>query len=319
MPNNATTQTGSGTPQSFNDWVHKHHDSREQRLWQVQCENNRSTQSCVPSKQSTQNLFIPIFSYTQAPSQRQSRHGDKEQLERLKGIFKELDSTGLKRRLSIPRAELHEHLQQLTAQFPNFRDVIELVIAPHLHMLRTGIPMRMPPLLLVGPAGIGKTAFAHQLAKLCNAPEPVFISIAEEDNGSTLIGSSTYWANTQPGVLFATLAWGPGGMEEACNTAVANPIIILDEIDKVAFNSGQKSGTDPLGSLYRLLEVETSKRVQDRSLTDLVMDASHVRYIATANAIEPIPELMLPLFCGVLSSLLTLPFCAVPRTSVARI
>jgi ATP-dependent Lon protease len=79
-------------------------------------------------------------------------------------------------------------------------------------------------------------------------------------------------------------------MAESQTHAVANPIIVLDEIDKVAQDAKQKSGGDPTGSLYRLLEEETSKRVQDRSLTDLVMDASHVRYIATANALDPIPE-----------------------------
>lgn len=292
MHNDAKHQTAPSAHLSFKEWAKKHQDANEQRLWQMQqCNASIARLRLLESdEKKTQEPFLLIFSYTHAPSMRQSRHGDKEQQDRLKSIYRELESSGLKRKLSLPSQELDAQLQELLTQFPNFCDVIETVIAPHLHMLRRGIMMRLPPLLLVGPAGIGKTAFSRQVAKLCNAGEPVFIAMAEEDNGSALIGSSTYWANTQPGALFATLAWGPGGMAESQVHAVANPIIVLDEIDKVSQNANQKSGGDPMGSLYRLLEVETCKRVQDRSLTDLVMDASHVRYIATANTLNPIPE-----------------------------
>lgn len=292
MHNDTKHQTDLATPLSFSEWAQKHQDTHEQRLWKTQqCNASIARQSMLEfAEDAAKEPLLPIFSFTHAPSLRRSRHGDKEQQDRLKSIYKELESSGLNRKLSLPSQDLETQLHELLTQFPNFCDVIETVIAPHLHMLRSGRVMRMLPILLVGPAGIGKTAFSRQVARLCNAGEPVFISMAEEDNGSALIGSSTYWANTQPGALFAALAWGPGGMAESQGHAVANPIIVLDEIDKVAQDAKQKSGTDPTGSLYRLLEEETSKRVQDRSLTDLVMDTSHVRYIATANALDPIPE-----------------------------
>ena len=293
MSNNAYQTTASatqGSNLSFSDWSRKHKDTLEQRQWHKQRE--QASQALLDL--SGKGFQLPIFSYTHAPSLRQSRLADKELAERIKRIAQELDRTGLQRPLRLPAEDFADQLQQAGEQFPNFKEVLERAIAPHLHMLHRGIRMTMTPILLVGPAGIGKTAFSRRLAKLCNVPAPLFISIAEEDNGSALIGSSTYWSNTQPGKLFSALAWGTEGAEDASGAgeAVANPLIVLDEIDKVPA-SRDKDGPDSLGSLYRLLEAETSQRVQDRCLTDVLIDASHVRYIATANSIDALPAPLL--------------------------
>ena len=61
-------------------------------------------------------------------------------------------------------------------------------------------------------------------------------------------------------------------------------MVVLDEIDKVNVER-----YNPLGSLYSLLEVETARRFQDQSLPDVWMDASRVRFIATANDLDAIP------------------------------
>lgn len=290
MSNDAYQTTTSATQNanlSFSDWARKHQDTFEQRKWRKQRE--KASQKVLDF--AGKNPLLPIFSYTHAPGLRQSRHADQELAVRIKRISEALDETGLQRPLRLPAEDFTAQLQQAAEQFPNFKDVLERAVAPHLHMLHRGIRMAMAPILLVGPAGIGKTAFARRLAKLCNVPAPLFISIAEEDNGSALIGSSTYWSNTQPGKLFSALAWGTEGTRGTVD-AVANPVIVLDEIDKVP-TSREKHGADSLGSLYRLLETETSQRVQDRCLTDVLIDASHVRYIATANSIDDLPAPLL--------------------------
>lgn len=305
MSHNATPSTTPSSHLSFADWARKHNDTTEQRQWrkhrkQASLNTQELARAAGVSEASANDAQIPVFRYTHAPELRQSGHSDKDLADRLKVIYRKLDRTGLMRPLRHPVEDVELQLEQTAQLFPNFRCVIEQAVAPHLCLLRLGIPMPMTPILLVGPAGIGKTAFSRQLATLCNVPPPLFINIAEEDNGSALIGSSTYWSNTQPGKLFSALAWGienaddedlRHGCEEANCMAVANPLIVLDEIDKVVA-SHEKHG-DPLGSLYRLLETDTSKQVQDRCLTDIRMDASHVRYVATANSLDTLPAPLL--------------------------
>lgn len=207
---------------------------------------------------------------------------DPDQRHRVKAIQRQLSQSGHYRQLARPPESMNADIQALCAEFPNFELVIDQVIYPHLCMLQQGYAMRLAPILLVGPAGVGKTHFANRLAHVCGLSAPVFVSMAEEDNGAGLIGSSSYWANTRPGQIFNTLAWGPidGG------EAVANPIIVLDELDKAA---SSEKGKEALGCLYRLLEEETAKNVQDRSLPELSINASQVRFIATANDLDLIP------------------------------
>lgn len=142
---------------------------------------------------------------------------------------------------------------------------------------------RMNSVLVVGPPGIGKTFFAQQLAAILNVGRPMFVSMAAETNASSLAGSSIFWSNASPGRLFERLAWGEAGAQ-----AVANPLVILDEVDKTL-----QDRFDPLGPLYTLLETETARNFEDQSLPDVLIDASNVRFIATANDIASIPEPLL--------------------------
>lgn len=139
----------------------------------------------------------------------------------------------------------------------------------------------MPPILLLGQAGVGKTQFTRELKKILSVPS-LFLDMAAETNGSGLGGSSVFWANASRGKLFEQLAWGSG------SNPVANPLVILDEVDKV--NSSQYN---PLASLYSLLEVETASRFQDQSVPDVFLDLSKVRFILTANDQAQIPAPLL--------------------------
>jgi hypothetical protein len=121
------------------------------------------------------------------------------------------------------------------------------------------------------------------LAHTLGLADAMFISMAGETNGSALGGSSIFWANSSPGKLFEALAWGDNGLPPP-----ANPLVLLDEIDKV-----EAERYNPLGSLYSLLEEETAETFKDQSLPDVVVDARHVRFIATANDVTKIPEPLL--------------------------
>ena len=214
--------------------------------------------------------------------------GDKgrndESATRIKKTMKQLIKTGSMRPLAIPQPGWEKLVDDLAADFENFAVFTETIVRPHASLLSRGIDHRMPPVLLVGPPGIGKTYYAQALAKALGAGRPLFVAMAAETNASSLAGSSTFWSNSSPGLLFERLAW------HAFQAAPsANPVVILDEIDKVV--SGQRY--DPLSSLYSLLEVESAKNFCDQSLPDIGIDASRVRFVATANDAASIPDPLL--------------------------
>ena len=224
-----------------------------------------------------------VFSWTPLTSGAMAaglaRDGDTSK--RLKSTLSLLRKKGPARPFQFAVPDWQACLNRLECEFPNFTTVIQTIIRPHLAMLSKGCAHRMPPILLLGPAGVGKTQFARELKKILSVPT-LFLDMAAETNGSGLGGSSVFWANASPGKLFEQLAWGSG------STPVANPLVILDEVDKV--NASQYN---PLASLYSLLEVETASRFQDQAVPDVFLDLSKVRFILTANDQAQIPAPLL--------------------------
>jgi ATPase family associated with various cellular activities (AAA) len=206
-----------------------------------------------------------------------------ESAERMNITLKRLKAAGQFRPIQKPGKNWVQEVEQLAKDFPNFESVVRTVIAPHLSILDKGGHHRQSPILLIGEAGIGKTHFAHSAAKVMGLRGAMFISLAEESNGAALAGSSAFWSNSAPGKLFEQMAWGDGW-----GSSVANPLIILDEIDKCSADR-----YDPLAALYGLLEAETAARFQDQALPDIVMDVSRARFICTANYANRIPEPLL--------------------------
>lgn len=130
----------------------------------------------------------------------------------------------------------------------------------------TGKPQRIPPILLLGGPGVGKTYFSHELAKLLGVPMhrvPMDQAMAD----FYFMGSDMRWSNTESGLIFEALAKG----------TCANPVIVLDELDKA-----QREQRSALNTLHTLLEVTSSSHVRDLSV-GLTLDASYITWIATAN------------------------------------
>ena len=93
--------------------------------------------------------------------------------------------------------------------------------------------------------------------------------------GWVLTGASAQWHNARPGKVAQTLVEGD----------YANPIVVLDEVDK----TGGDHRYDPMGALYALLERDTAMQFKDEFL-DVSMDASHILWVATANDESVLPE-----------------------------
>ncbi len=133
--------------------------------------------------------------------------------------------------------------------------------------------LQFTPLLLLGEPGVGKTHFAKELAKVIGTPFE-FIGMGSLTAGWVISGASSQWKGARAGKVVSALINGKS----------ANPLIMVDEIDK----AGSNQTYDPLGSLYSLLESETAEHFQDE-FAEVEMDASRVLWIATANDANGIP------------------------------
>ena len=161
-------------------------------------------------------------------------------------------------------------LDQLAQDHPNFKDVIGWIEAELGFAKAAGHGLDFQRILLVGPAGTGKTTFCLELAKVLGLPVEV-VAMNNRQTHAFLGGSEAYWGNTQPGAVFKLLV----------RSTVINPVLVLDEIDKTS----AYHGFDPLASLYTLMERRTAERFADASFPDVYINAAHVNYIATANDI----------------------------------
>jgi len=165
-------------------------------------------------------------------------------------------------------------METLYDELPNFSEVLD-DIRKHIALCASSNdPMELPPVLLVGEPGIGKTHFGRRLAQLL-ATGFGFVSMSSMTAGWILSGASSQWKNAKPGRVFDTLLHG----------SYANPVMVVDEIDK----AGGEAQYDPLGALYSLLEPETASRFVDE-FVEIPVDASGVVWIATANDASRIPE-----------------------------
>lgn len=171
---------------------------------------------------------------------------------------------------ALASPQLAEAIEKLHETHANCSAAVDYLLTEEVLARQRGGALTGVRLLLHGGAGVGKTDFALTLAKLLKVPAEV-ISLSAAQAAAFLAGSEQYWSNTQPGLVWKQLIQG----------AFANPIIVLDEIDKVTDRWG-----DPLGALYQLLESRSASIFCDKSVPWLPIDASSVNWVATANDVE---------------------------------
>lgn len=170
---------------------------------------------------------------------------------------------------SVARPEgWRDALASLAAEMPNFAAVVEAVQRAMALADFTGQPLMLQPILLLGEPGVGKTHFTQRLAEVLQTPihRQAFDNV---QTNSGLRGSDRHWGNTAVGALWELIVLGKH----------ANPVVLLDELDK-----GERGGNNyrPVDALLSLLEPVTATKVKDLSI-DFEFDASRVLYVATAN------------------------------------
>ncbi len=165
-------------------------------------------------------------------------------------------------------------MDHLYDEMPNFNEVLDDVRRQLALCHDSRDALEITPMLLLGPPGIGKTHFAREIAQLLGTGLG-FISMSSLTAGWVLSGASSQWKGARPGKVFETLVDG----------AYANPVMVVDEIDKAR----AEHAYDPLGALYSLLEHDTASAFTDE-FAEVAIDASQLIWVATANDERSIPE-----------------------------
>lgn len=135
---------------------------------------------------------------------------------------------------------------------------------------------KAPIICFVGPPGVGKTSFARSIARALDKNSPVFLWVV------------SMMKLKSAGTAAPTSVPCRGASSKPLPMQNKNPLLLLDEIDKV----GSDFRGDPASALLEALDPEQNKAFHDNYI-DIPFDLSKVFFVATANTVSTIPAALL--------------------------
>lgn len=235
--------------------------------------------ACIRAHEAELMPYLPIFGWAHdgfSPALNKVKLLDMDAIEKriqearkadkslLLAELRKAESLGAERLLAKPPCPAA--LRKLRRDFPHFSEVLDLVDRSiSLAQLAPGQIFSLPPILLAGDPGVGKTAFSEALAEVLVQPMRR-VDIASASAGFALSGAHETWSSAKQGVVW-----------ELLQSTSASGILLLEEIDKAS-----KGNYPSLGPLYSLLESVSARHFMDEYI-QIPVDASHLMIVATCN------------------------------------
>ena len=150
-------------------------------------------------------------------------------------------------------------------------------ICEYAYFLSKNKELSAPVICLLGAPGVGKTSSAYSIAKALNR-EFIKISVGGLNDSTELIGSRRTYLGASAGKI----------MQGIIKCKVKNPVILIDEVDKMV----KDYKGDPASTLLEILDSTQNKYFIDNYIEE-PFDLSKVMFILTANSLDNIPSTLL--------------------------